>query len=141
MLKVRKWLIVTEWKFLRIQYLEVPNGDKEDYVARADRLNSFNRDQILQLTFSSREKYRLGTIESSVKEKDAQQLREFIKGDYVRSRVENEGLQLRAYLVIIVGSRHILLWEMDQLGNLTDNPHLVETPKRLGREECQEHRS
>jgi hypothetical protein len=39
--------------------------------------------------------------------------------------VLNEGLEMRAHLVIIVGSRHILLWDMDKDGNLANEPQLV----------------
>lgn len=34
-------------------------------------------------------------------------------------------LKIRAHLVIIVGSRHILLWDMNSEGNLADEPCLV----------------
>jgi len=47
-----------------------------------------------------------------------------IKSPQVTQRVLNEGLEMRAHLVIIVGSRHIL-WDMDKNGNLADKPRLV----------------
>ncbi len=47
--------------------------------------------------------------------------------------VKNGNLELQAHLVIIVGSRHILLWDMDKEGNLTSEPRLVKTSKRLNR--------
>jgi hypothetical protein len=34
---------------------------------------------------------------------------------------------MQAHLVIIVGSRHILLWDMDKEGNLAKIPYLAET--------------
>jgi hypothetical protein len=43
----------------------------------------------------------------------------------VTQLVENQGLEMRAHLVIIVGSRHILLWDMDKEGKLADEPRLV----------------
>jgi len=51
-------------------------------------------------------------------------------GPTLQQRVEKNNLELKAYLVIIVGSRHILLWEMDKEGNLAAQPRLTETPGR-----------
>ena len=56
---------------------------------------------------------------------NAGQLRNYIKSHEVTQQVLNEGLEMRAHLVIIVGSRHILLWDMDKEGNLAGEPHLV----------------
>ena len=39
--------------------------------------------------------------------------------------VKNQRLELQAHLVIIVGSRHILLWDMDKEGKLAVEPRLV----------------
>jgi hypothetical protein len=61
-------------------------------------------------------------------EKDGPQLRGYIKSTYVQQLVEKQSLELLAHLVIIVGSRHILLWDMDKEGNLAAEPCLVETP-------------
>jgi hypothetical protein len=55
----------------------------------------------------------------------AGQLRNYVKSDEVTQRVRAGGLELLAHLVIIVGSRHILLWDMDKDGNLADEPRLV----------------
>jgi len=52
------------------------------------------------------------------------QLRDYIKSAEVTQMVEEKGLEIRAHLVIIVGSRHILLWDM---GNLAEEPCLVGT--------------
>ena len=53
------------------------------------------------------------------------QLRAYIKSAEVTQLVEKKGLEMQAYLVIIVGSRHILLWDMDEDGNLANEPRLV----------------
>jgi hypothetical protein len=55
---------------------------------------------------------------------EAPQLRNYIKSPEVTQLVK-KGLEMRAYLVIIVGSRHILLWDMDEDGDLADEPRLV----------------
>jgi len=56
---------------------------------------------------------------------EAPQLRDYVKSLEVTQLVEKKGLEMQAYLVIIVGSRHILLWDMDEDGNLADEPRLV----------------
>jgi hypothetical protein len=56
---------------------------------------------------------------------NASQLKDYIKSPQVTQRVLNEELEMRAHMVIIVGSRHILLWDMDKDGNLANEPQLV----------------
>jgi len=67
--------------------------------------------------------------------KDAGQLREYIAGSTVTQRLKERNLELRAHLVIIVGSRHILLWDMDKKGTLAAEPRLVEMQSRLLRQD------
>jgi hypothetical protein len=67
--------------------------------------------------------------------KETGQLREYVTGPTVKQLLEERRLELRAYLVIIVGSRHILLWDMDEMGNLAAEPRLVEMPSRLLRQD------
>ena len=63
-------------------------------------------------------------------ENDGPQLRDYMKSTYVQQLMEKQSLELQVHLVIIVGSRHILLWDMDDKGNLAAKPRLVETPSR-----------
>jgi len=65
----------------------------------------------------------------------AGQLREYVTGPTVKQLLEERSLELRAHLVIIVGSRHILLWDMDKKGTLAAEPRLVEMPSRLIRQD------
>jgi hypothetical protein len=55
---------------------------------------------------------------------EAYQLRGYIKSAEV-TELMKKGLEMRAYLVIIVGSRHILLWNMDEDGNLANEPRRI----------------
>jgi hypothetical protein len=54
----------------------------------------------------------------------APQLRDYTKSQEVM-RLKSEGLEIRSTLVVIVGSRHILLWDMDDDGNLANEPSLA----------------
>ena len=64
---------------------------------------------------------------------EATQLRDYIKSDEVQQWVKEGSLELQAHFVIIVGSRHILLWDMDKNGKLTQEPRLVEMSSRRNR--------
>lgn len=57
--------------------------------------------------------------------KEGLQLKSYIKSKEAVRIVDEEKLELQAYLVIVVGSRHILLWEMDTEGQLHNEPRLV----------------
>jgi hypothetical protein len=68
-------------------------------------------------------------------ENDGPQLRDYIKSTSVQQLMEERSLELQAHLVIIIGSRHILLWDMDEEGNLAAEPHLVQVPSRSNRQD------
>ena len=42
--------------------------------------------------------------------------------------MKDQGIEMKGHLVILVGSRHILLWDMNMKGELTDEPRLVGLP-------------
>ena len=126
-------LIVTEWKFYRINYLQV--GVRNADLANADILRNYKLLDILQLKFGTWDRHHRGTIRSWVMENGGQQLRGYIKSAEVRQLVEKGSLELQAHLVIIVGSRHILLWDMDKEGNLATEPRLIEVPSRSNRQD------
>jgi hypothetical protein len=88
-------------------------------------LSNYDLSEILQIKFSKNDQFHQGTIQEWVVENAAGQLRNYIKSDEVAQQVKNRGLELRAHLIIIVGSRHILLWDMDKEGNLAYEPRLV----------------
>ena len=126
-------LIVTEWKFYRINFLNV-QVDRNKYpndLTKADILRNYDLTEILQLRFSTWDKYHRGTIKSWVMEKDGPQLRDYIKSTKVQQLVEKRSLELQAHLVIIIGSRHILLWDMDKEGCLCSKPRLVDSQEDL----------
>ena len=116
-----------EWKFLPINFLDIPVLNNQDPVnlSRANILSSFTLPEILALKFTLWDKQHKGTIREWVVSNVAPQLRSYIKSPQVVQRVECRGLEMRACLVIIVGSRQIILWDMDKEGNLAEVPLLV----------------
>ena len=70
------------------------------------------------------DKFRRGrTIKEWIEVDVKRQLKEYIEGPEVKKSVE-DGLVLRASIVVIIGSRHILLWNMIK-GDLAAKPVLL----------------
>jgi len=133
LLQIPGWLIVTEWKFYRINFLDV---HAVDLPAKADILRDYGLSRILQLKFTNWDQFRKeNDIKSWVVGSEAPQLRSYIKSDNVQQLMKERRLRLQAHLVIIVGSRHILLWDMNEEGKLDPEPRLVETPSRSNRQD------
>ena len=95
------------------------------FFDHAKTLCDYKLHQILNLKFNPSDKHHTGTLRSQVTGDDASQLRGYIKSPEVQQRLTEGSLELQAHLVIIVGSRHILLWDMDKEGNLALEPHLI----------------
>jgi hypothetical protein len=106
-------LIVTEWKSFRIQYLDVrgPRNATPNVFDKAAILCNYKLSQILELKFVDGDRHHQGKIKEWVSANAGKQLSDYIKSNEVKGRVSDGKLKMRAHLVIIVGSRHILLWE------------------------------
>jgi hypothetical protein len=96
---------------------------KGNYIDKAKQLEAMGLDEILELEFKG-DKHRSGTIRhwidgekcnnpmsGSVRE----QLRSYITGPTVQKEIADKNF--RAFAVVIVGSRQILMREMDTHGN------------------------
>jgi hypothetical protein len=111
---------VIEFKNIQIPYLEL-RGEKN--IDKAAQLEAMRLNEILELKFKG-DKYRSGTIrnwidgenESDPKSGDVRkQLRSYIKEATVQEEIT--GKIFRALVVVIIGSRQILVREMDRDGN------------------------
>lgn len=120
--QVSGWLIITEWKSFRIDCLDIPG--KTDPFSKAAALRDYTLDQILETQFGHWDKYHHGTVRDQVT-REVSQLASYVKDNLVQEMKVKGELKIRAHLVIIVGSRHILLWDMDSGGKLADKPCLV----------------
>ena len=65
------------------------------------------------------------TIKQWIKEEAAPQLKKYVTSKEVKAKLKEGGSVLKAHLVVVVGSRHILLWDMDHDGELAEMPRLV----------------
>ncbi|KAN0086818.1 putative AAA-ATPase domain containing protein [Elaphomyces granulatus] len=134
-LPLRRHLVVTEWKVIRIDYLDIKvpsrkakarHGRDLSRQAKASILNTYMCDDVLGLKFSKIDTTGRGgkTIRQWIENDVSPKLRDYITSAEVRRKLK-EGLLLRAHLVVIVGSRHILMWDVDDDGELTNEPYLV----------------
>jgi len=123
--------VITEWKALRIDYIDIPVSPNivPDRENKAEALSRYTLSQILQLKFCKHDRlHRAETVEEWIKNEAAPQLRSYIKSIEVQrimqalaKRVNDNYFHLRASLVVVVGSRHILVWDLDSTGKLTEN--------------------
>jgi len=108
-------LIVTEWKSLQIDFLIIPPGNNR--IEKALRLSGMDVNGVLGLKFANHDRYH----------PPGETIKDWIQGTTNNNEWNQRApvVQLRkylqlmtnmnpshAYLVIVVGSRKILLWEM-----------------------------
>jgi hypothetical protein len=125
-LEVPGRLIISEWKFYRLSFLTIRDetGKELSLFGKAENLCNYTLQQVLDLEFGDWDDYHRGTIKDFVEQNVASQLRDYISSKEVTQMAKEKELELQAHLVIIVGSRQILLWDMDKDGKLAE-PRLV----------------
>ena len=107
--------------------MQIPGDQRPDRDTKASALSEYTLSQILQLKFGHWDQFRPGkTLEQWIEQMAAPQLKDYIRSDQVRQLLKDGGLVMRAHLVVVVGSRHILLWEMDSDGKLATHPNLAQ---------------
>ncbi|KAF9299259.1 hypothetical protein BGZ74_008996, partial [Mortierella antarctica] len=119
----RKRLFVLEWKSIQIDYIKIGSGSR---LKRANALMDIqDADEVLDLKFRN-DKFRAGqTIKEWILNgpKDdkghspQQQIRDYAQSQEIK-KWEKDGYTITPILVVIVGSRHVLLWNLD--GDMLD---------------------
>jgi hypothetical protein len=128
-------LIITEWKVVQIDFLDIKlsrlsKGVSKTSVrdrrgAKASVLSKYTIEQIQNLKFTKNDKFRSGKNLKQWIEDEASKLKDYITSAEVKGKLKDEGLLLRAHMVVVIGSRHILVWDMNDDGELVDSPHLI----------------
>ena len=129
LIPLSKHLILTEWKAARIKYLDVhvPGRKKPTLKAKAEVLSKYKLRDVLKLKYSDTDKFHPGeTIENVIKDEAAPQLKQYVTSKEVVAKAEKGGLFLKAHVVFVVGSRHVLIWDMDCNGKLAEKPYLAQ---------------
>jgi hypothetical protein len=94
--------------------------------SKASILSTYTLEKVLDLEFGKNDKFRTGqTIKQWIEDESAPQLKNYVTSEEVKEKLKEGGYLLKAHLVVVVGSRHILLWDMDHDGELAEMPSLV----------------
>ncbi|KAG0330779.1 hypothetical protein BG000_011466 [Podila horticola] len=115
---LRKRLFVLEWKSIQIDYIKIGSGTR---LERAKVLADIsNASEVLDLKFRNgrfrdgqtiKDWIQLGT--SVGKERSPQQqLHEYVQSPEIE-RWKKDGYTITPVLVVVIGSRHVLLWNSD----------------------------
>ena len=121
-------LIVSEWKAAQIDFLHipVPRVRMPSRSEKALTLSEYTLLQVLQLKFVLWDRCHKGwTMQQLMEKEAAPQLKDYIQSKEVTEKLEGGKLLLRALVVVVVGSRHILVQEMDSNGQLIGNAELL----------------
>jgi len=110
---------VVEFKNLQINYLVLKGGSRTN---KAKRLVAMSLTQILELRINS--KHHPRGMEEWLEGEVRQQLRSYVTGAAVRANGANK--TFRAYAVVIIGARHILIRDMDREGEWIGDWRLTE---------------
>ncbi|KAG0124862.1 hypothetical protein HOY82DRAFT_543474 [Tuber indicum] len=113
--------VVTEWKTVGIDFLDL--GDSLDLDEKAEALSKLGVNEILELRFHKREKYKKGSIRDWIEKDVAAKLKSYVLSPEIRELVGSS--ELHAHLVLVIGSRKILVWEMDGEGDWIGQPVLA----------------
>jgi len=127
-LPLRRHLIVSEWKVAQIDFLDipVPNVQKPNRTEKASTLSEYTLPQVLQLKYGHWDKFHSSWTMQMLMEKEAvPQLKDYIQSNEVVEKLKVGELLLRAFVVLVVGSRHILVQEMSSNGELIGMAELL----------------
>jgi hypothetical protein len=128
-LPLGKYLVVNEWKVIQIDYLEIGKAPDRALgrIGKASILGNYAIEDVLRLKFSMKDNIgRAGkTIQQWIENDLTSKLKDYITSAQMKKKLKDGGHLLRAHLVVVVGARHILMWEMNDDGNLVGMPHLA----------------
>jgi hypothetical protein len=140
-LPVGNHLIVMEWKVAPINFLDIPiprqrskkvtgaTKPSREPIMRNERrkkasvLSTYSLNKVLGINFGKSDKFRAGELREWIIDEAAPQLKSQIMSEEVQKQLK--GLSLKASIVVIIGSRQMLVWDMDADGNLMGEPDLV----------------
>lgn len=128
---LKKRVLLLEWKVIQIDFLDV--GTSQDRKQKAEHLKGIvDVNEILDLRFKMHDAWRSGqTIRRWIEEgpikgenkiSPRQQLAEYLDSPEIAKLKEKN--KVTAYLIVVIGSRQVLFWEMDN-GGFSRDPQLA----------------
>lgn len=112
LVELPRYFILLEWK---VDFLDV--GKSCGRELKAKTLSELYFDEVLGLKFNGRELNRNGAIEEWIRKKVTPQLQSYVVS--VEAKKQRGDRKFHAHLLLVVGSRHILIRDMDEKGNWT----------------------
>ena len=107
---------------IQLDYLAI--GKTSHRISKAKALQELDVDQVLDLEFAETDTHRKGkTIRSWIRESVLGQLKDYVTSNEVKDKLGER--KLWAHLVLIVGSRQIVIWDLDENGALMGEPKLA----------------
>ena len=111
-IKSKDYLVIVELKNIKIRYLDLGDGAPSK---KARTLTKMSLDKILELKISKFDRYNSGkSIRKYVDEKVGPQLNGYVLGNTVK--MESVKRKVRAFAVVIIGNRKVLVREMNDNG-------------------------
>lgn len=111
-IKTNKFLVIVELKVIKVDNLDLGAAT---WSEKAAKLASMDLDEILELNISKSDGFHPGkSIEEHVNEVVAPHLKGYVLGDTVKT--ESTSKKVRAFSVVIIGNRQVLVREMDGEG-------------------------
>ena len=111
-----------EFKVIQIDYLAI--GKTSHRISKAKALQELDVDQVLDLKFAETDTHRKGmTIRSWIEESVRGQLKDYVTSKEVKDKLGER--KLWAHIVLIVGSRQIVIWDLDKNGARMGEPKLA----------------
>ena len=83
---------------------------------KASLLSNYSCNNVLGINFSKTDKFRVGKLRKWIVDEAAPQLKSYIMSEEIKKKLG--GRSLKAHVVVVVGSRQILVWDMDDDGEL-----------------------
>ncbi|KAF8537503.1 hypothetical protein BDD12DRAFT_222313 [Trichophaea hybrida] len=122
----KNWATVIECKTIQIDYLKIPTTSPaaNGRLNKASALSKISdAREVLKLKFDANDKLRPGkTIEEWVYGSDDEspqsQVKRYFESPEITMLARNDALKFRGHLVIIVGNRKVLCWDVDKDGKL-----------------------
>ncbi|KAL0632325.1 hypothetical protein Q9L58_008805 [Maublancomyces gigas] len=120
---------VIEWKSINIDFLAIEStGDPGQGHARLNKARALSRisdaDELLEVKFSENDEWRKGKtinewVHSGHDDSPQSQIKQYLESPEITQFLDmDNGRKFHAYLVVVIGNRKILLWDVDRGGQL-----------------------
>ncbi|GJJ77513.1 hypothetical protein EMPS_09872 [Entomortierella parvispora] len=131
LIPLKKRVLLLEWKVIQIDFLDI--NRLRGFQKKADYLKDMNYvNDVLDLKFVMHDVWRPGqtirdwilngAIKGANTKSPREQLAKYVESPEIMKLKEDN--DVTAYLVVVIGSRQILFWELDN-GQFKKDPHLA----------------